>query len=80
MALKVLNTLLVQRNYCCILRNSLKGLFHPSGCVCLTDQTRGNFTTVADQERGRRGERGQGLILSFGKSVRHEKCHIFDAD
>ena len=32
------------------------------------------------QDRGNRGERDQGLILSFGKSVQHEKCHIFDAD
>ena len=26
------------------------------------------------------GERSQGLILSFGKSVQPEKYHIFDAD
>ena len=26
-----------------------------------------------------RGEHDQGLILSFGKSVKHGKCHIVDA-
>ena len=33
-----------------------------------------NFDNIGQQERG------QGLVLSFRKSVQHEKCHIFDAD
>ena len=36
--------------------------------------------TLGHQERGRRGEHGQGLILSFGESVQNENCSIFDAD
>ena len=37
-------------------------------------------TFRALQGRGRHVERGHGLILSFGKSVQHEKFHILEAD
>ena len=33
-----------------------------------------------EKERGRRSEHDQGLILSFGKSVEHGTCSIFDAE
>ena len=46
---------------------AVAGLWSPSLCSPRSCQ----------QERG---QCGQGLILSFGKSVQHEKCHIFDAD
>ena len=35
---------------------------------------------LVKQAHGRRGEHNLGLILSFRKSVQHEKCQIFDAD
>ena len=34
---------------------------------------------LGDQEHGGRGERGQGLILSFGESVQNKNCPILDA-
>ena len=46
--------------------------------LLLTRARRGR--SVIQQERGGRGEHGQGLILSFRKSVQHEKYHIFYAD
>ena len=51
------------------------------GASLIFQQTRGDRGEwLGQQERGDRGEGDQGLILSFGKSVQHEKCHIFDAD
>ena len=44
------------------------------------DRAHRDHRALVDQERGNRGESDQGLILSFGKSVQHKKCHIFDAD
>ena len=44
------------------------------------DRAHRDYRALGQQERGDRDEGDQGLILSFGKSVQHEKCHIFDAD
>ena len=39
-----------------------------------------SVVNLSHQERGRRGEHGQGLILSFEKSVQNKNFSIFDAD
>ena len=39
-----------------------------------------SMVNLGHQECGRRGEHGQGLILSLGESVQNRNCPIFDAD
>ena len=44
-------------------------------CIVIVGKEKKKFQQpVADQECG------QGLILIFGKSVKHVKCHILEAD
>ena len=69
----------LQNMFTFLVRVPALGAAMAESAVC-NSSTRATVAKVADQERGRRGERGQGLILSLGKSVKHEKCHIFDAD
>ena len=61
--------------------SNFKRLSWSRGASLIFQQTRGDRGEwLGQQERGDCGEGDQGLILSFGKSVQHKKCHIFYAD